>query len=423
MQKDIKLAIIGLGYVGLPLAVEFGKKRNVVGFDINAERIRELQSFTDNTLEVSSEELRKADFLTFTNNIEDIKKCNIYIITVPTPITDDKKPDHEPLFSASKMVGKCLKNNDIVIYESTVYPGCTEDECVPILEKESNLKYNSDFFCGYSPERINPGDKNHRLINIKKVTSGSTPQTSKIVDSLYNEIIEAGTHLAKSIKIAEAAKVIENTQRDVNIALINELSILFNMLDIDTEAVLQAAGTKWNFLSFWPGLVGGHCIGVDPYYLTYKSESVGYNPEIILAGRKINDYMGKYVATRLLEKMKDKDIDINNADVLIMGFTFKENCPDTRNTKVTDVVRELERQEVNVDVYDPWIDVSSSKINSEVTIIENPKTNYYDAIVLAVAHEEFRNMSLNQLKNYGKKEVLIYDLKYIFSNEDTDLRL
>ena len=342
---------------------------------------------------------------------------------MPTPITDDKKPDLEPLFSASKMVGKCLKNNDIVIYESTVYPGCTEDECVPILEKESNLKYNSDFFCGYSPERINPGDKNHRLTNIKKVTSGSTPQTSKIVDSLYNEIIEAGTHLAKSIKIAEAAKVIENTQRDVNIALINELSILFNMLDIDTEAVLQAAGTKWNFLSFRPGLVGGHCIGVDPYYLTYKSESVGYNPEIILAGRKINDYMGKYVATRLLEKMKDKDIDINNANVLIMGFTFKENCPDTRNTKVTDVVRELERQEVNVDVYDPWIDVSSSKINSEVTIIENPKTNYYDAIVLAVAHEEFRNMSLNQLKNYGKKEVLIYDLKYIFSNEDTDLRL
>jgi len=423
LNKNFKLAVIGLGYVGLPLAIEFSKKRNVIGFDINDERIEELKSSYDNSCEVSDDELKKAKNINFTSNPEGLKNCNFFIITVPTPITESKEPNLEPLFSASKLVGSYLKVNDIVVYESTVYPGCTEEECVPILENTSGLKFNKDFFCGYSPERINPGDKEHRLPNIKKITSGSTPTTAKIIDDIYNEIIEAGTHSADSIQIAEAAKVIENTQRDVNIALMNELSILFNKLNIDTESVLEAAGTKWNFLPFRPGLVGGHCIGVDPYYLTSKSKSVGYNPEIILAGRKLNDGMASYVATKLIDTMKSKEINIKQSKILIMGFTFKENCPDIRNTKVIDVITELNNYSCEVDVYDPWINDDTIKEKKEFNILKVPKTEYYDAIVLAVAHEDFVKLTYEQIKNFGKKNSVIYDLKHMLKKNNSDIRL
>ncbi len=422
-NNNINLAIIGLGYVGLPLAVEFGKNRNVIGFDINTDRIDQLKSSIDSTLEVTSNEINQAKRLSFTSDIKEIKDCNFFIITVPTPINQDKKPDLLPLFSASKMVGELLKVNDIVVYESTVYPGCTEDDCVPILEESSGLEFNNDFFCGYSPERINPGDKKHRLTSIKKVTSGSTPEVLEIVDNLYNEIIKAGTHKASSIKIAEAAKVIENTQRDVNIALINELSILFNKLDIDTEEVLKAAGSKWNFLSFRPGLVGGHCIGVDPYYLTHKSQSVGYNPEVILAGRKINDDMGRYVGQILIEKMRLKNIELKKSNVLVMGLTFKENCPDTRNTKVIDVINELNNYSCNIDVYDPWVNVDDFNDATNFNVIEKPKKNHYDAIVITVAHTLFTELTVDKIKAYGKEHVVIYDLKYLLEKKDSDIRL
>ena len=367
-NNKTKLAIIGLGYVGLPLAVEFGKQLSTVGFDINISRIKELKSGYDSTNEVSTEELIKHSNLKLTSNIDDLKNCNIYIITVPTPIDDEKKPDLVPLKNSSRDVAKILKKDDIVIYESTVYPGATEEDCVPILEEMSGLKYNQDFYCGYSPERINPGDKLHRLVSIKKITSGSTPEIATVVDELYQEIITAGTHKTASIKIAEAAKVIENTQRDVNIALINELAIIFNKLNIDTESVLEAAGTKWNFLPFRPGLVGGHCIGVDPYYLTHKALDVGYHPEMILAGRKINDNMAKYIANNVINLMNSKNIQINNSNVLIMGLTFKENCPDLRNTKVIDLINEFKKNQCNVDVYDPWVKDSDAIIDLELNL-------------------------------------------------------
>ena len=353
--KEIKIAVVGLGYVGLPLAIEFGLKRSVIGFDINVTRINELKKGEDVTLETTNEEIKNAVHLSFTNKIEDIKDCKIYIITVPTPIDQDKKPDLTPLKKASESVGSILKKNDIVIYESTVFPGATEEICVPIIENKSGLIFNKDFYCGYSPERINPGDKEHRITNIKKVTSGSTPEIATVVDNLYSEIISAGTHKASSIKVAEAAKVIENTQRDVNIALINELALIFNKLEIDTESVLEAAGTKWNFLPFKPGLVGGHCIGVDPYYLTHKALEVGYNPEIILAGRRINDSMGYFIVSQVSKLMAKKNIQLDNANILIMGLAFKENCPDIRNTKVIDLINEFKDLNFDVDVYDPWV--------------------------------------------------------------------
>ncbi len=421
--EHIKIAMIGLGYVGLPLAVEFGKKYTTVGFDINQSRIDELKSGNDHTLEVSDEELVTANKLSYTSDIEEIKHCNVYIVTVPTPINEYKQPDLTPLEKASALLGQVIKQDDIVIYESTVYPGATEEVCVPILEKVSGLTFNQDFFVGYSPERINPGDKAHRVTNILKVTSGSTEQVAEHIDQLYKSIIAAGTHKASSIKVAEAAKVIENTQRDVNIALINELALIFNRLDIDTEEVLIAAGTKWNFLPFRPGLVGGHCIGVDPYYLTYKAQSIGYNPEIILSGRRINDGMGEYVVSRLIKCMLQKRIQVQQSDVLIMGLTFKENCPDIRNTRVIDMVDELKTYGVNVHVYDPWVD--TKQVDAEygikpITTLENHK---FDAIVLAVAHEQFKQMDIKQIRALGKPDSVIYDLKYLFPAELTDERL
>ncbi len=421
--QNAKLAVIGLGYVGLPLAVEFGKQFSVVGFDINNERVTELKNGLDSTLEVEKKELSEAKSLTFTNNIEDISCCNVYIITVPTPINKNNEPDLNPLILASELVSKLLKSGDVVIYESTVYPGATEEECVPILENFSELKFNVDFFVGYSPERINPGDKNHRLKDIMKVTSGSLPHISDFVDDLYLTIIKAGTYKASSIRVAEAAKVIENTQRDVNIALINELSIIFNKLDIDTNEVLEAAGTKWNFLPFRPGLVGGHCIGVDPYYLTHKSSSVGYDPAIILAGRNINDSMGRYVANKLIEKMKEKNMKISDSRALIMGLTFKENCPDIRNTKVVDIIDELKKNEVNVDIFDPWCDPKEAKKKYGLEIIQHADKKTYDCILLAVAHNKFKEMGIKNIRELGKKEGIIYDLKCIFEKEDADLRL
>ena len=419
-MKDFNIAIIGLGYVGLPLSVAFGNKINTIGFDINNIRVQELIKKNDKTLEVSSQELSNSHLLSFTSDIEDIKECNIFIITVPTPIDSQKNPDLRPLKIATEMIGKILKKNDIVIYESTVYPGATEEICIPILEKQSNLSFNKDFYCGYSPERINPGDKEHTLSSIVKITSGSTPRIASLVDELYQNIIIAGTHKVDSIKIAEAAKVIENTQRDVNIALINELSLIFEKLKIDTEAVLNAAGTKWNFLNFKPGLVGGHCIGVDPYYLTYKANEVGYKPEIILAGRKINDNMSFTVARRVSSLMKDKNILIKNSNILIMGLTFKENCPDLRNTKVTDLVKHFKDLKCNVEVYDPWVD---NNLDSNIRIISEPINNNYDAIVLAVAHDIFKELSISQIKSYGKENHVIFDLKYLFGEEETDGRL
>jgi UDP-N-acetyl-D-galactosamine dehydrogenase len=422
-MKNNKIALIGLGYVGLPLAVAFGKKRNIVGFDTNKTRIKELKIFNDLNLETTKQELIEATNLTFTNNEDDIKDCNIYIITVPTPIDSNKKPDLTILENSSEMIGNSLKNGDIVIYESTVYPGATEEICVPILEKNSGLKFNIDFYCGYSPERINPGDKEHKLTNIKKVTSGSTEEIATFVDELYKEIITAGTFKASSIKVAEAAKVIENTQRDVNIALINELSIIFNKLDIDTELVLEAAGTKWNFLPFKPGLVGGHCIGVDPYYLTDKALQVGYKPEMILSGRKLNDSMGPYIADQVIKLMTKKLINFAGSKILIMGFTFKENCPDIRNTRVIDVIEKLTECDCDVDVYDPWISIDKAALEYNITPINKPASGVYDAIILAVAHDEFKQMSLNQIKKFGKEKHIIYDVKYLFGPNDVDGRL
>ncbi|ABI58510.1 MULTISPECIES: Vi polysaccharide biosynthesis UDP-N-acetylglucosamine C-6 dehydrogenase TviB [Nitrosomonas] len=421
--QDIKLAIIGLGYVGLPLAAEFGRKRPVTGFDINQQRIDELKNGNDFTLEVTQEELAAAKHLTFTTNIDDLRTCNCYIITVPTPIDDHKRPDLMPLIKASETVGKVLRKGDIVIYESTVYPGCTEEDCVPVLERVSGLKFNRDFYCGYSPERINPGDKEHRVTTIKKVTSGSTPEIADLVDSLYNEIITVGTHKAESIKVAEAAKVIENTQRDLNIALINELALIFNKMNIDTEAVLKAAGSKWNFLPFRPGLVGGHCIGVDPYYLTHKAQAIGYHPEIILAGRRLNDSMGAYVVAQLVKAMTKKRLQVDGAKVLVMGLTFKENCPDLRNTRVVDIVTELKDYNCVVDVYDPWLSSEEAQHEYSIKLIEAPESGNYDAIILAVAHRQFKDMGASSIRALGKPNAVLYDLKYVLNPQESDLRL
>ncbi|WP_201628757.1 Vi polysaccharide biosynthesis UDP-N-acetylglucosamine C-6 dehydrogenase TviB [Psychrobacter maritimus] len=421
--NNIKIAVIGLGYVGLPLAVEFGKHLPVVGFDINASRIAALRAGTDHTLEVSDEELTQASHLNYSSDIQALKDCNFFIVTVPTPIDDYKQPDLTPLIKASEAIGSLLKKDDIVVYESTVYPGATEEVCIPVLEKVSGLTFNQDFYAGYSPERINPGDKEHRVTNILKVTAGSTPEVADFVDEVYNLIITAGTHKAASIKVAEAAKVIENTQRDVNIALINELAVIFNKMGIDTQAVLEAAGTKWNFLPFRPGLVGGHCIGVDPYYLTHKAQAIGYNPEIILAGRRLNDSMGEYVVTQLVKTMIKKRIQVEGAKVLVLGLSFKENCPDVRNTKVIDIVHELEEYNIEVDVYDPWVDKAEAEREYNVTPISKPAMNNYDGIILAVAHNEFVELGVDQIRAFGKNEHVLYDLKYVFTKEDTDIRL
>jgi len=422
-MKIKKICLIGLGYVGLPLAVEFGKKRQVVGFDVNQKRINELKKGVDLTLEISKKELNDALHLSFTTHPNDIKDCEIYIVTVPTPIDENNKPNLLPLKNSCETIGKFLKKGDIVIYESTVYPGATEEICVPILEKKSNLKFNQDFFCGYSPERINPGDKEHRLTSIKKITSGSTNEIANEVDQLYKEIITAGTHCAQSIKVAEAAKVIENTQRDVNIALINELALIFNKLGIDTESVLEAAGTKWNFLPFTPGLVGGHCIGVDPYYLTYKAIEVGYKPEMILAGRRINNDMGMYVANQVINLMTKKNIPIANSKILIMGLTFKENCPDIRNTRVIDLIKEFKSVNCKVDVYDPWINKEESIAEYGFKPIDFPFNDKYDGIVLAVGHDEFKSFSLEKIKSFGKGNHVIYDVKYLLRVNESDGRL
>ncbi len=500
--QDIKLAIVGLGYVGLPLAVEFGKQRPVIGFDVNQRRIDELRAGHDYTLETETEELQAATHLKFSTHLDDLRACNCFIVTVPTPIDQHKRPDLTPLIKASETVGKVLKPGDIVIYESTVYPGCTEEDCVPVLEKFSGLKYisadlscrtrsgiqchadtglriesamtaiesamtaigsattaiesattaigsamtadkgivprddaparhgeahsdaaNHGFFCGYSPERINPGDKEHRVTTIKKVTSGSTPEVAELVDALYNQIITAGTHKASSIKVAEAAKVIENTQRDLNIALINELALIFNKMGIDTEAVLQAAGSKWNFLPFRPGLVGGHCIGVDPYYLTHKAESIGYHPEIILAGRRLNDSMGAYVVTQLVKAMTRRRLQVDGARILIMGLTFKENCPDLRNTRVVDIVKELAEYHVQADVFDPWANADAAQHEYGITLMQQPEPGAYDAIIIAVAHHQFKAMGAAAIRALGKPEHVLYDLKYLLPVTDSDLRL
>jgi UDP-N-acetyl-D-galactosamine dehydrogenase len=424
MKNELnKIGIIGLGYVGLPLAVEFGKKNQTIGFDINKSRISELKAGKDSTLETTPEGLKQAVQLSYTSNINDIKDCNIYIVTVPTPIDKYKRPDLTPLIKSSEMLGGIISKNDIIIYESTVYPGATEEVCVPILERESGLRFNQDFYCGYSPERINPGDKEHHVTAIKKVTSGSTPEIATIVDDLYNSVIVAGTHKADSIKIAEAAKVIENTQRDVNIALINELALIFNRLGIDTEAVLEAASTKWNFLPFRPGLVGGHCIGVDPYYLTHKAIEVGYNPEMILAGRRLNDNMGIYIASQVAKLMTQKRIHIVDSNVLIMGFSFKENCPDLRNTRVVDLVTEFEDVNCNVDVYDPWVDKAIAYKEYGINLVSKITNGKYDAIVLAVAHDEFKKLTFEQIKAFGRDNHVLYDIKHLLKASQSDGRL
>jgi UDP-N-acetyl-D-galactosamine dehydrogenase len=419
----LHLAVIGLGYVGLPLAVEFGKQLRVAGFDINASRIEALSAGHDATQEVDEVDLRKAVGLRYTSDLRDLADCNAFIVTVPTPIDKHKRPDLTPLMSASTTVGRVLKKGDIVIYESTVYPGATEEECVPVLEKVSGLKFNVDFFVGYSPERINPGDKRHRLPAIKKVTSGSTPAAAETVDLLYRQIIKAGTYKASSIRVAEAAKVIENTQRDLNIALINELAILFGKMGIDTEAVLEAASTKWNFLPFRPGLVGGHCIGVDPYYLTHKAQAIGYHPEIILAGRRLNDRMGAHVVSQLIKALVKRRIQVEGSRVLVMGLAFKENCPDLRNSRVVDIVRELAEFNVRTDVFDPWVDAEEARRECGITPISQPQIGHYDAIVLAVAHDLFRELGADGVRRFGKDPHVLYDVKYLFGREDADLRL
>ncbi len=423
LVSNSKIAIIGLGYVGLPLAVEFGKKFQTIGFDINLSRINELRAGTDHTLEVAGEELSQATQLSFTANLDELRVANVYIVTVPTPIDQHRQPDLTPLIKASETLGKVVKQGDVVIYESTVYPGATEEDCIPVIERVSGLVFNRDFFAGYSPERINPGDKEHRVTTIKKVTSGSTAQVAEFVDALYGSIITAGTYKASSIKVAEAAKVIENTQRDLNIALINELAVIFNKLGIDTEEVLLAAGTKWNFLPFRPGLVGGHCIGVDPYYLTHKAQSIGYHPEVILAGRRINDGMGRYVVSELVKAMLKKRIHVDGAKVLIMGLTFKENCPDIRNTKVIDIIHELQEFGVVADVYDPWVDSKEAEHEYGITPVMSPQAASYDAVVLAVAHKQFKELGAAGVRAFGKAEHVLYDLKYVLPANQADLRL
>jgi UDP-N-acetyl-D-galactosamine dehydrogenase len=421
--RNCKVGVLGLGYVGLPLAVEFGKHFRTVGFDIKAARVAELKKGRDSTLEVEPGELRAAKGLSYSTDVKDLKPCQVFIVTVPTPIDGYKRPDLTPIVRASELLGGVLKKGDIVVFESTVYPGCTEEVAVPILERLSGLKFNRDFFCGYSPERINPGDKTHRLTTIKKITSGSTPEVADFVDSLYASVVKAGTHKASSIRVAEAAKVIENTQRDVNIALINELALIFNRLGIDTEEVLEAAGTKWNFLPFRPGLVGGHCIGVDPYYLTHKAQEIGYHPEMILAGRRINDNMAIYVAERIAQLMIKKRIHVKGSRILVMGLTFKENCPDVRNSKVADVVRELQKYGAKVDVYDPWVDHAEAQHEYGIKPIGKLAKGKYDAVVLAVAHKEFRDMGIDAIRSLARKPHVLYDIKYLFDADDVDGRL
>jgi UDP-N-acetyl-D-galactosamine dehydrogenase len=421
--KNIRIGVIGLGYVGLPLAVEFGRKYSTVGFDVKVARIAELEAGKDSTLEVSNDELRAADMLSFTADVVGIENCNFYIVTVPTPIGDGNRPLLTPLREASKAIGGVLQRGDIVVYESTVYPGATEEFCVPFLERESGLKMNEDFYVGYSPERINPGDKEHRLPSILKVTSGSTPEASDFIDSVYASIITAGTHQTSSIKVAEAAKVIENTQRDVNIALVNELAMIFERVGIDTEEVLQAAGTKWNFLPFRPGLVGGHCIGIDPYYLTYKAQQLGYNPEMILAGRRINDNMSIYVASRIVKLMLKRSLQPQRSKILVLGLTFKENCPDVRNTKVIDIISELEGYGARCDVHDPWVDPVEANDEYGIELTAKPEQEAYDVIVIAVAHKQFRDIGEKGIKAFGKADALIYDIKYLLPADGSDDRL
>jgi UDP-N-acetyl-D-glucosamine/UDP-N-acetyl-D-galactosamine dehydrogenase len=420
---NVCIAIVGLGYVGLPLAVEFGKRYDTVGFDINAARVEELRAGRDNTLEVSADELAQAMRLQFSAELEGIRACNIYIVTVPTPIDGAKRPDLTPLVKASEALGRVLKKGDIVVYESTVYPGCTEEVCVPILERVSGLRFNEDFYAGYSPERINPGDKAHRVTSILKVTSGSTPQVADTVDHLYRSIITAGTHKVSCIKVAEAAKVIENTQRDLNIALVNDLAILFNKLGIDTLEVLEAAGTKWNFLPFRPGLVGGHCIGVDPYYLTHKAQEVGHHPDVILAGRRTNDGMGAYVAEQVVKLMVRNAINPVNARVLVLGLAFKENCPDLRNTRVIDVVNSLRGYNTQVDVHDPWVDVEEARHEYGLTMTGQLDSGSYDAVIVAVGHEQFRRLGAEGIRAFGKPQSIVYDVKYVLPRESVDGRL
>lgn len=421
--EDARIAVLGLGYVGLPLAVAFGSKHPTVGFDIDQQRIDELQRRVDCTLEVDPHELEAARSLKLSSNVADLADCNVYVVTVPTPIDEHKQPDLTALRSASRSVAQVLKRGDIVIYESTVYPGATEDDCVPILEQESGLVFNEDFFAGYSPERANPGDREHRLASIVKVTSGSTPEAAELIDNLYRGIVTAGTHRAPSIRVAEAAKVIENTQRDLNIALVNELAIIFNKLGIDTQAVLDAAGTKWNFLPFRPGLVGGHCIGVDPYYLTHKAQSCGYHPEVILAGRRINDGMGAYVVAQLVKAMIKRRIHVEGSRILILGFAFKENCPDLRNTRVFDIVEELRGYAVQAEVYDPWVSASDAYEEYGIQLTNTPAAGVYDAVIVAVAHDEFRKLGAEGITRFGAENCVIYDLKGVLPIEAADLRL
>ncbi|GIZ51622.1 Vi polysaccharide biosynthesis UDP-N-acetylglucosamine C-6 dehydrogenase TviB [Noviherbaspirillum aridicola] len=419
---SISIAVIGLGYVGLPLAIEFGKRYPTVGYDIDPRRVTELRDRIDRTLEASPEDLREAARLSYTTDPEDLRQANVYIVTVPTPIDDHKRPDLAPLLGAARTAGRVIGRGDVVVFESTVYPGATEELCVPVLERESGLRCNEDFAVGYSPERINPGDRERRLTTIVKVTSASTPEAAEFVDRLYAAIVPAGTHKASSIRVAEAAKVIENTQRDLNIALMNELALIFNRMGIDTEEVLTAAGTKWNFLPFRPGLVGGHCIGVDPYYLTYKAEAVGYHPQVILAGRRINDGMGCYVAGQLVRQMLRRRMLVDDANVLVMGLSFKENCPDLRNSKVVDIVTELKTYNINVDVYDPWVNPDSARHEYGITPVAMPHAGKYDAIVLAVAHRQFRELGA-AVRSYGKRQHVLYDLKHILPRDASDLRL
>lgn len=421
--EDLRPAVIGLGYVGLPLAVEIGKSRQILGFDINAERVAQLQQGRDDTLEVSADALAEASYLRFSHDPAALEACNTYIIAVPTPVDANNRPDLRVLLKASETVGGVLEKGDLVIYESTVFPGATEEICVPLLEKVSGLRFNTDFFAGYSPERVNPGDKEHRLPSICKVTSGSTPQVAELVNAFYASIITAGTYKAQSIRVAEAAKVIENTQRDLNIALINELAVIFNKMGIDTEAVLQAAGTKWNFLPFRPGLVGGHCIGVDPYYLTHKAQEIGHHPEIILAGRRINDSMGDYVASRMVKAMLKKQIPVEGVRLLVMGLTFKENCPDTRNTKVTDVIKALREYGITAEVTDPHANAQEVYEHFGIMLVEKPELNAYDGIILAVAHKEFKEMDAGAVRAFGKANHVFFDMKSIFAQSESDLRL
>lgn len=422
-SEKIKVGVIGLGYVGLPLAVEFGKRYPVLGFDINQKRVDELSAGHDATLEVSDEELKDIKQLYFSCDKQELASCNIYIVTVPTPIDESNAPDLTPLRKASELLGEFVQKGDVVIYESTVYPGATEEVCLPIIEKVSGLVFNKDFFAGYSPERINPGDKVNTLTKIMKITSGSTPEIGEFVNELYGSIITAGTHLAGSIKVAEAAKVIENTQRDLNIAIINEFAKIFNRLGIDTEEVLNAAGTKWNFLKFKPGLVGGHCISVDPYYLTHKAQEVGYRPEVILAGRRINDGMGEYVATQLVKKLSSQKIHVDEAKVLVLGFTFKGDCPDVRNTKIIDIVNELKDFNMSVDVYDDWANPAEVEHEYGLSLVSELKENHYDGIILAVDHSEFKEMGSDAIRKFGKQKHVLYDVKHVFGTKDSDIRL